>query len=403
MAFEHSIDRCVRCGFCLPVCPTYRLVEDEVSSPRGRIALAKALIDGEIEPSSASLATFSQCVGCRACESACPSGVIFEEVLLYGREEVARVGERLPLHVRLLLFAIRSPRRLKLLRSLWRLGGSIATRMAQALEVEHPVVRLTAALPRPARVLSTAIGPADILIHRGCLMDVFWERTNSRAASLLESAGLSASLLPLEAGCCGALHAHQGDRETARRLARRVIGAMENAHAETLVNLAGGCSAFIKSYPELFLGEDSWHARACQVAENLRDIASLLLERGYDPAYVASERTTYQDSCHLRHGLHVWREPRTLLRSVSAYSEMASAGQCCGSAGIYNLIHPEVARPMLQAKVEEIRVLRPDVVVAANPGCELQWRMGVHEANLPIRVQHLVDYLFERRTNDIGK
>jgi glycolate oxidase iron-sulfur subunit len=397
MSFEQSIDRCVRCGFCLPACPTYRLTNDEVSSPRGRIALAKGLIDGDIQPTSASLATFSQCVGCRACESACPSGVIYEEVLLYGREAVAREGEHLPWHARALLFAIRRPERLKLLRRLWQLGGAAAIRLAQLAPVNHPAVRLPAALPRPTPGTSATHGRAEVVIHRGCLMDVFWGRTNTRAAALLDRTGLAATLLSLDAGCCGALHAHQGDRETARQLARRVIQSFENSGARTFVNLAGGCSAFITSYPDLFEETDPWHGRAHALAAGVRDIASLLSERGYDPGPATGERTTYQDSCHLRHGLQVWREPRALLEATSVYGEMPSADQCCGSAGIYNLIHPDIAGRMLGDKVNEIRALRPDVIVTANPGCELQWRLGVREAGLPIRVQHLVDYLFERQ------
>lgn len=428
MGFERSIDRCVRCGFCLTTCPTYRLTDDELSSPRGRIALAQGMIDGAIDVNSDSVATFSQCVGCRACESACPSGVIYEEVLLYGREQVAHAGERLPWHARLLLFGIRSPLRLKFAAAFWPLMGRLAIRAAQMSGANHPAVSLLASAPPPVLRPETGqtIGPpegevgwrghvgrlarrfgvarrrgndapiASVAIHRGCLMDVFWSRTNERAAELLGRAGLPTTLLPLGVGCCGALHAHQGDRETARALARRVISGFERSETQTMVNLAGGCSAFLKEYPDLFDHADPWHGRAQRLADAVSDIASLLIEHGYTLKPAGNERTTYQDSCHLRHGMKVWREPRELLRQAGAYTELPGADQCCGSAGIYNMIHPEIAGEMLAAKMQAVSAAVPDVLVTSNPGCELQLRLGVRKANAPIRVMHLVDYLYER-------
>jgi glycolate oxidase iron-sulfur subunit len=394
--FERSIERCVRCGFCLTVCPTYTLQNAEESSPRGRIALAKAVIEGEVAPSLTSLATFNECVGCRACESACPSGVVYEEVLLYGRAALADAGFTLPWHARALLFTIKSPIRLALAQRLWRLAGALAIRAGRLLRTARPPFGMLGALPSPSREHAPQHPGAEVAIHRGCLMDIFWEGTNQRAALLLGRTGADAQLLPLTTGCCGALHAHQGDQETARQLARRVIAAFEESGAETLVSLAGGCGAFLAGYPHLFAADDPWRARAERLAGAVRDIASLLVERGYQPA-TTKERTTYQDSCHLRHGMGVWREPRRLLQQSSDYSEMLSADQCCGSAGIYNLLRPDIAGRMLQDKVTEVSWMTPDLVVTSNPGCELQWRMGVRQAGLPIRVCHLVDYLFEHQ------
>lgn len=395
MSFERSIDRCVRCGFCLPACPTYRLTDDEESSPRGRIALAKALVEGDVDPTPESLATFSQCLGCRACESACPSGVIYEEVLLFGREQVAQAAEPLPWYARLLLFTLRSPTRLRWLQQLWQTGGAVAIRLARLIPIQHPAVTLTAALPMPSRGSVFTDENPDVAVHRGCLMESFWGSTNARAAALLRRTGLKTALLPVTAGCCGALHAHQGDRSTARTLAMRVIEAFEASNASTVVNLAGGCSAFIKGYPELFDQSDPWHSRALALAEGVSDVATLLVDRGYDPGGASPERTTYQDSCHLRHGMHVWQQPRALLRASSRYSELPSADQCCGSAGIYNLVHPDIAGDILAEKVRELSTLDVDVIVTSNPGCELQWRAGIRQSRMAVRVQHLVDYLYE--------
>jgi glycolate oxidase iron-sulfur subunit len=392
--FERSIDRCVQCGFCLPACPTYQIKNSEESSPRGRIALAKALIEGDVPANLDTLATYNECVGCRACESACPSGVVYEDVLLYGREELARVGAELPWDARLLLFIIRSPWRLEFAQRFWRRFGSLVVRAARFLPPSRPPLVMLGALPTPSRERVDSQPGSEIVIHRGCLMDIFWEGTNERGVLLLQQTGTSADLLPLSTGCCGALHAHQGDQATARQRAKQVIAAFEHSGAGTVVSLAGGCGAFLAGYPHLFASDDPWQARAKRFSSAVRDITSVLAEKGYQPT-ATKTRTTYQDSCHLRHGLGVWREPRQFLRSSSDYSEMPSADRCCGSAGIYNMLRPDIAGQILREKALEVGILMPDIVVTSNPGCELQWRMGVRQSNLGSRVCHIVDYLFE--------
>jgi glycolate oxidase iron-sulfur subunit len=398
LTLEESIDRCIRCGFCLSACPTYRITHDEESSPRGRIALVRAVLADEVKPDLATLATFGECLGCRACESACPAGVVYEEVLLRGREAYVEAGATLPWYARALLFMIRSPWRLRVAQRLWRSCGSGVVRIARLLPTSWPPLALLAALPEPASEPVPARAEANVVIHRGCLMDIFWEGTNLRSVLLLRDAGTRAQLLPPDAGCCGALHAHQGDRETARRLARRVITAFEISGAGTIVSLAGGCGAHLQRYPDLFDPRDYWHARAERFAHAVRDVTSLLAETGYS-SETSGELSTYQDSCHLRHGMGVWRQPRELLRAAGPYAEMGSADRCCGSAGIYNLLRPDIAGRILGEKVDEVRAMAPDVVVTSNPGCELQWRKGIRQSGLSVRVCHLVDYLFERRAS----
>jgi glycolate oxidase iron-sulfur subunit len=389
---ERSVDRCVRCGFCLTACPTYRLFDDEESGPRGRIALVRAVAAGEVTPSVETLATFSECLGCRACESACPSGVIYDEAFLYGREALAAVSPPLPFYVRFLLRSIEHPFVLSLLRALWRLGGHAVVPLVRRVRaLPHPL-SLLVALPRPSRSRIASHPGAAVALHRGCVMDILWEGTNDRAVALLRETGLGAQPLSLSAGCCGALHAHQGDRRTARRLAQRVIAAFEASGAQRVINLAGGCSAFIKEYSELFEHDDPWRERAERMAAGVTDVATLLVERGRAP-HITDTSVTYQDSCHLRHGLKVWREPRALLTASAAFCEMPSADQCCGSAGIYNLLRPDVASRILAAKVREVAEMGVDEVIVSNPGCELQWRMGLHAAGSPIRVRHIVDFL----------
>jgi glycolate oxidase iron-sulfur subunit len=396
---EEAADRCIQCGFCLQACPTYRLFDSERSSPRGRIALVKDLLKGELQPTDEVLATFSECLGCRACESACPSGVHYEEILMYGREKLHDLGQPVPWHAALLLATIRSPRLLALAGRLWRLLGRVVIRLARLVPASSGPFALLAALPDPARPGRVREAEqAEVVVHRGCLMDLFWERTNARAVELLNDRGKAARLLPQSVGCCGALHGHQGDLEGARVLARRVIEAFEASGASTIVNLAGGCSAFIKEYPDLFPDDDPWQARAKRVAAAVKDMASLLAALGYRLEEGAGV-VTYQDSCHLRHGLKVWREPRLILRTSGAYRELPSAAECCGSAGIYNLLRPDVSSRILAGKVEELRGLGATTLVTSNPGCELEWRMGVRQGRVPVDVVHLVDHVYEHRAS----
>jgi glycolate oxidase iron-sulfur subunit len=393
----HSVDRCVQCGFCLPACPTYRLFEREESSPRGRIALAKLLASGEVEADDATLATYDECVGCRACEPACPSGVVYEEVLLYGRELLAKETRALPPQVRLLLWYIRRPWLLTLARLAWRHAGRVVPGLFQRVPIRTQTVALLAALPPPSPA-SVPEDPAvpDALVHRGCLMDILWEGTNGRAVLLLRDAGISAARISPSAGCCGALHGHAGQVEVARRLARRTIAAWEREGSPTLLSLAGGCGAFMRGYPELFAPDDPWHGRAAALSDAVQDLSSLLLRAGWKGRADGS-RVTYQDSCHLRNGLGVWEEPRVLLDSVADFVELPGAGGCCGSAGVYNLLRPDIANRLLDEKSEAILDLGVDEVIVANPGCELQLRLGVRSHGVPARVRHLADFLFAHR------
>jgi glycolate oxidase iron-sulfur subunit len=182
---------------------------------------------------------------------------------------------------------------------------------------------------------------------------------------------------------------------TARNLARKVIESFEAQGAQTIVSLAGGCGAHLTEYPALFADDPSWRPRAERLAAAVRDIASLLVQQGYDPGPEGTA-CTYQDSCHLRNGLKVTQEPRQLLRGP-LFQELPSAGQCCGSAGVYNLLRPDVSGRILEGKVAELEALTVGEIVTANPGCELQWRLGVREGGLSVRVTHLVDHLWERR------
>lgn len=394
---EEAVDKCVQCGFCLQSCPTYRISLNEESSPRGRIALVKAVIEGRAAPDAATLDTFSECLGCRACEMACPSGVPYEEVFRYGREALAKAQPGLPWYARILFTTIASPEALVRMGRLWRRLGRAVLAILAILRPTRPPFHLLAVAPKPSSVPEVIPDPqAEVAVHRGCLMDVLWPRTNARAVLLLREVGMKADLLGPEAGCCGALHAHQGDTRTARALATRTIEAFEASGATVLVSLAGGCGAHMKEYPGLFEDDRAMHERAKRLSDAVRDVSSLILEGGAVPI-AEGPVVTYQDSCHLRNGLGVWREPRRLLAGPS-YCEMAGADRCCGSAGIYNLLRTDRANQLLREKMGQIVLTGAETVVVTNPGCELQLRLGRHLTGTPLKVEHLVDHLFESKS-----
>jgi len=397
MSVEKAIDTCIQCGFCLQSCPTYRLFRREESSPRGRIARLKDILQGDVEPSYANLQTFEECLGCRACETACPSGVPYEEILLEGRARLRAAAPPQAASARAALRVLRSDVLLRAAKSAWRRRGRDAVRWARRRRSHSSALRLLAALPEPASAPALERRPgAQVQVHQGCVMDIVWPETNAKAVLLLRRAGIAADLLPASTGCCGALHAHQGDLPAAREMARRVIAAFEASGGEVLVSLAGGCAAHLASYGRLLEDDPLWAERALAMSRRVEDISRLLLGQGYRPAPPGpGERVTYQDSCHLRHGLGVQREPRELLAG-EGYRPLGGDGACCGSAGIYNLLRPDVSDRLLAAKVAEIRQTGAETVVTGNPGCALQLRLGARESGDAYAVRHLVDWLYER-------
>ena len=403
MKVQDAIDTCIQCGFCLQSCPTYRIFRTEESSPRGRIARLKDVLAGTVEATPETLATFEECLGCRACEVACPSGVPYEEILLAGRARLRDMQEPPPAPARLTLRLVRSHILLRAAKGLWQMEGRRLRRAARRLHSDQSAVRLLAAMPEPEAAPTVAAGAkAVVQVHRGCVMDVVWPRTNARAVLLLREAGITADLMPASTGCCGALHAHQGDLPSACELARGVIAAFESSGGAEVVSLAGGCAAHMKTYGELLADDPLWHERAERFTRAVEDVTTLLDRQGYRVRPPATdERITYQDSCHLRNGLKVQEAPRRLIAG-DGYCEMAEAATCCGSAGIYNVVRPDVAQRMLQAKVADIIDTGATTVITANPGCELQLRLGARETGDVFEVKHIVDWLWQRREEGVG-
>lgn len=412
--------RCVQCGYCLPVCPTYRSMGKESASPRGRINLVKLAAEGKIDVLRDLSEPIDLCLGCRACETVCPVQVPFGHILEAAKEAVGEErkakgstwGDRVRTGILLHLFPY--PGRLRLagwlLWFLQRAGIHSLVRNTEFLMNRIPALfQLGKVLPRveaPHRRLRRgrllpAIGRkrGRAAFFAGCIMDEVFHGINRSTVDLLRHAGFEV-IIPKNQCCCGALHAHQGMRELAKQLAKANIQAFEASGAEVYVNNAGGCGAMLREYDRLFQDEPKWRKRAARFVERIRDISEVLVQCGL-PAYRKKWEgiIVYQDSCHLRNVQKVVEEPRKLLRSIpgAVYVEMEGSDSCCGSGGIYNLLQFEKSMKILNDKIKVVLKTGATTIVTTNPGCYLQMRLGVERRGESghIRVRHLVEVLAE--------
>ena len=400
---EDGLQQCIHCGMCLEACPTYQLTGLETESPRGRIHLMQAIFEGRIEPVPAAVVHLDRCLACRACEAVCPSGVQYGRLLETTRADLVRAAG--PSRVRSsLLWLVSRPRALGAVAALLRIPEQLGLRAL----VRGPLSRLVPAglrrleslapsLARPgyAAPARPAVPRARVALLLGCVMRVAYGDVHSATARLLARTGALVVDVPGQ-GCCGALHAHAGAREDARRLARANIEAFERADVEQIVVDAAGCGAHLKEYGELLEGDAAWSDRARALAAKVRDVTEYLASRSTDgPLGALAMRVTYQDPCHLAHAQRIRSEPRALLGKVAGLElvEMPGADVCCGSAGYYNLVQPEYADRLLAEKVKAITALAPDAVVTANPGCMLQLEAGLRAAGHPVPVLHIVEVL----------
>lgn len=502
--FQQKMDieellNCTRCGFCQPSCPTFVQTEGkEASSPRGRIALMKAVVDGVLEPDENFERELNLCLGCRACESACPSGVNYGQLLEQARA-IIHEHKTYSWPVRMLrsLFFKRvlpSPVVLKTIGTLlWlyqKIGLQWLVHKTKVLHVLLPknLVSMERILPEmsaPAQLWKKeegwksaingngqeAAGAAGmdgstqaVQFFKGCIMDMMFNETNKRTVELAQRAGFNVHL-PQAQTCCGALHAHAGDVATSIELAKKNIVAFEQ-HEEQILTNAGGCGAFLMEYPHLLRDEPEWQERAQRFASKIVDVSDWLMENSEthqaqahrpvlasehpqaDRAGVAAkqagsaqtsfsqeasaqdtpvqrfaerdragERTaewsaeseiiTYQDSCHLRHGMKVNKAPRQLLQQTAGiqYAELKNAQMCCGSAGIYNIVEQEMSMKVLDHKMQDVKKTKAKTIVTSNPGCLLQMKLGIQREGLEDRMRavHLVDFLYEKEQEALSK
>lgn len=407
---------CVRCGLCLPHCPTYLETLTETSSPRGRIHLIEAVAAGElslIDPGFRH--QMYQCLDCRACEAVCPSGVQYGKLVESARTQIerARPGNPLRQAFRRLIFQrlfgdmsfFRSfSRLLRLyqrsgLRFLARKLGIL--RLLRMEKMERLLPDMPAAFLIPANqeypVTTAEQTPTRVALFAGCIMSTAFAETDRATIRVLNRAGCDVNL-PQGQGCCGALTIHAGNMDEARKMARQNIAAFEESGAEAIIINAAGCGAALKEYAHLLKDDSDYAERATTFSRKVRDVSEFLAHRPQSAALRKGKeplKVTYQEPCHLVHAQRIRQEPRRLLRSLPGIElrEMQESALCCGSAGIYNLTQPEMSRRLQQRKIEHIIATGADVVVTANPGCHLQLQAGLQEAGSKIRVRHIVDLL----------
>jgi glycolate oxidase iron-sulfur subunit len=395
-----GINACVHCGFCLQACPTYLAIEDENDSPRGRIFLMRSLLEGTVTPESDTVQThISRCLGCRACETACPSGVPYGHLLEATRATLTQ-SQRNPFIARLILavFANRVLLRAAMFASrllaatplptlLARIHGRSGFAMAMLASSGTPLERD----PYPARAGGER-GSAAVL--KGCVMEGLFTDTNRATERVLAVNGYRI----VEASgqrCCGALHAHAGDIETARALGRRNIEAFERSGADLIAVNSAGCGAMMKDYGHLLRGDPAWVDRASALASKVRDVSELLAAAGPLPGAPLPLRVCYDAPCHLLHGQRVSTPPLAVLASIPQLElvPLRDSDQCCGAAGIYNLIEPETSDAVLATKLANIAETGAQFVATGNPGCLMQIGAGLLRSGSRARAIHPVDLL----------
>ena len=391
---------CISCGLCLNDCPTYRVLDDEADSPRGRVQLIRQLVGATGPVDDAVAGHLEACLVCRACETACPSGVPFGRIMEGAREElreretpraIARAVRRIGLGTITKQGRLRVATRL--LDIYVRSGAQRAVRATRLLPKRLQAMESLAMKAEGTPYVPVERPDADTDLFAGCIMRTAFGETERATVRMLERSGSRVSACA-EQTCCGALHAHAGDGDTARELARRNIDAFSGNDRPIVVN-AAGCGAHLKAYGEVLAADAAWSSRAKAFAARVRDASQSVTPAAIGAGPARPIRVVYQDACHLAHGQRIRREPRALLAAMPNVTvvPIADAERCCGSAGIYNLTHPEVAGELQRQKVAAILAARPDVVVSANPGCILQVQAGLRDSGSDVRVLHLMRFL----------
>lgn len=397
---------CVHCGLCAEACPTYVVTRCEMDSPRGRIYLMKSLAEGRINLDDDAARHFDLCLGCRGCETACPSGVHYGRLIEGARLLVEQHHRRgfvdrfkrravgaifpYPQRLRVLLAPLKLVDRFGLRPAL----GAVLPRMIHDwLDLLPPLEPDSRPLARGTNIAPRADAPT-VVVHHGCVAQVLANSENLNSERVLAAAGYR--VVQLEpTSCCGALDLHSGNGSRARDFARANVRALKNSGADAIVSAASGCSVAIAEYGDLLKDEREFAEEARAVSAKVRDLSSLLLDAPASPKRELRCRITYHDACHLVHGLGVREAPRKLLASIPGVTivEMTESDLCCGSAGSYNLTEPAMARELARRKADNIVATGADYVVLANPGCEFQIAAELRRRGSKIKVVHLADFL----------
>jgi glycolate oxidase iron-sulfur subunit len=414
-AEEQKLVACIHCGLCLEACPTYVITGDENDGPRGRLYLMRAVAEDRLaNTSDAFRKHIDRCLGCRACEQVCPAGVEYGLLLEASRAELLLAQPQDGFPDKLLRFALRhvwrSPTRLALFFRVTRLFRDLGiARLLLRLglftkRTQFALALLESSRPKDTKTrrkkssppAQTDSGRGTVLLFSGCVGEGLFTHVNRATARVLEANGFNVEV-PREQVCCGALHAHAGDLEGARALAKRNIKAFGDDITPIITN-AGGCGAMLVSYSHLLEDDEQMGPVARKFAERVKDISQQLQSIEIRRGVSGDEHlVTYDASCHLLYGQHAADSSRTMLRSIPDlnFTELKGSERCCGGAGVYNLLQPEMSGRVLQEKLKNIADSAADVVTTGNPGCQMQIGAGACLAQMKVSVRHPVELLDE--------
>ena len=402
---------CIHCGLCLNHCPTYRVLGLEMDSPRGRIRQVLEVDQGRLAIDKSFVTHIDRCLDCRACETACPSGVQYGKIVERARTQIEQ-NHRRPIAERIARafffgFILKSAARLRvfagLLRMLQRSGLQAFARRSGLLRLLG-MEELEALSPTmDSKFFESEFGqvfPAEgerrgkVAFHAGCIQQVAFAELNRATIRLLRKNGIEVHV-PKQQVCCGALHAHAGLREDARAFARKNIDAMLSGDFDAIITNAAGCGSTLKEYDDLLEHDPKYRDQSQAFKARTKDISEYLFEVGLlAPKRKLEQRVAYQDACHLLHGQKIKLQPRELLRAVGAeIVEIEHADQCCGSAGTYNITENDLSMQILDRKMEDLNAASSEIVVTGNVGCQLQIRYGMSRCGKAVPVMHIVEAL----------
>jgi glycolate oxidase iron-sulfur subunit len=413
---QELIDTCVHCGFCLSTCPSYRVIGKEMDSPRGRIYLMNAINNGEATLDQTTTQHFDTCLGCLACVSTCPSGVEYDKLISAVRPQVERNQERSLSDrlIRTLIFNLFPyPKRLQLLLpSLWfyQISGlqTLVRKLGIIEKISPRLGAMESILPQvtddsfkdnlPEIIPAQGQKRYRVGVILGCVQRLFFNPVNEATVRVLTANGCEV-VIPKTQGCCAALPAHQGQEMQAQLLAKQMIDSFANTNVDYIIINAAGCGHTLKEYGHILKDDPEYQSKAVIFASKVRDIQEFLIQVGLtaklSPVTEQELTVVYQDACHLLHGQKISLQPRQLLQKIPnlRLKEPLDAALCCGSAGIYNMLQPEVAEELGQQKATNLLNTGAQLIVSSNPGCSLQIKKHLNLQGQDISLMHPMELL----------